>query len=45
MELIDGLKTTIEEFAARSDKLNEDLRLKTSKERQRCTIATAALKQ
>jgi len=45
VDLIDGLKTTIEEFAARSDKLNEELRLKSAKERQRCAVATAALKQ
>jgi len=45
LQLVDGLKTAIEEFAARADKLNDELRVKTAKERQRCAMATAALKQ
>ena len=45
IELVDQLKTTIEECAARADKLNEELRIKTAKERQRCALAIATAKQ
>ena len=45
MELVDRLRTTIEEFGVRANKLNEELRFKTTKERQRCAVATTALKQ
>ena len=45
IELVDQLKVTVEECAARADKLNEELRVKTAKERQRCAAAVAAAKQ
>ncbi|HTL59710.1 MAG TPA: FtsK/SpoIIIE domain-containing protein [Candidatus Limnocylindrales bacterium] len=45
IELVNQLKATVEECAARADKLNEELRIKTAKERQRCAVAIAAAKQ
>jgi len=45
LELVERLKSTIEEFAGRADKLNEEHRTKVAKERQRCTMAVSELRQ
>src|SRR5882724_10822919 len=39
LELLATLKTTVEEFAARSEKLNEEFRVKLTREHQRCEVA------
>ena len=45
LELIEQLKTTVEEFSSQSDKLNEDHRLRVAKERHRSTMAATELRQ
>ena len=39
LELLDSLKNAVQDFAARTDKLNEDFRTRTAKERLRCEAA------
>ena len=39
LELLDSLKGTIEEFATRAAKLNEDHNTRVAKERLRCEAA------
>jgi DNA segregation ATPase FtsK/SpoIIIE, S-DNA-T family len=45
LEWIERLKKTIEEFAARAEKLTDEHRAKVSRERQRNTVETSALRQ
>ena len=39
LELLDNLKTSVEEIASRADKLNEEFRARSAKERLRCEAA------
>ncbi|MGH7968176.1 MAG: hypothetical protein ACREIC_05545, partial [Limisphaerales bacterium] len=45
LEQVAQRRVAVEEFAARSDKLNEEHRAKVAKERQRSTMATSELRQ
>ncbi|HVV72786.1 MAG TPA: hypothetical protein VHI52_15035, partial [Verrucomicrobiae bacterium] len=45
VELVEQLRSTVEEFAAKADKLNEEHRLRVAKERQRSTMALSELRQ
>ncbi len=45
LDLLERLKSTVEEFAGRADKLTEAQRAQAAKERQRSTMAAAELRQ
>jgi DNA segregation ATPase FtsK/SpoIIIE-like protein len=45
LALVELLKSTIEDFAARADKLTEEHRTKVARERQRSTMETSTLRQ